>query len=111
MRHRMRCCAGKNGCHRRFNLRKHPSQYVNPIRCPHCKSLNVRSEEKTRRIESKRRKAAGEVCNCDGYPFPHAIGTMRFCVAHPLVVQQVEPTDIELMEYNDCLSTPRGGFT
>lgn len=43
---RMRCSAGKLGCGRRFRLRRPPHRHTRTVRCPHCRSVHVRSVEK-----------------------------------------------------------------
>lgn len=108
-RHRMRCSEGKLGCGRRFTLRKHPLKYKRDPKCPHCGSIHVRDVEKERRAEQDRRLAAGKLCRCYAYPFPHNAGSLRFCKEHPLMVQGVEPTEDEEYEYEGCLRTPRSG--
>lgn len=100
-RHRMRCGHGKQGCYARFTLRRHPDQYVRPVRCPYCKSLNVHSVEKARRAEQKKQ----DTCYCGNYPFPHRKGSLRMCMHHPSIHE--EPTDEEKDDYYRCMDTPR----
>lgn len=102
-RHRMRCSQGAAGCGRRFTLRRHPDLYVRTVKCPHCGSLNVRSDEKNRRRELVRQAT----CYCAMYPFPHRTGSLRMCLEHPL--SGTEPTDEEILQYQECIATRRSG--
>lgn len=102
----MRCSRGRDGCGRRFTLKKHPDQYRRTVRCPYCKSYNVTDVEAARRAEQARK----DTCRCPNYPFPHTKGTMRMCDHHPLVLAGVDVTEIEYGDYMACLATPRSDW-
>jgi hypothetical protein len=94
--------ANYHGFSGRFTLRKKLSLYVKPVRCPNCKGTNVVSVEAQR----KKELAAAVRCYCNAIPFPHTIGSLRFCQAHTLAA--VEPTEEELHYYQALLETKRG---
>ena len=70
-------------------------------KCPACSSRDVRNIEAERLRELGRQQR----CQCLAYPFPHRAGSLRMCLLHPLA--DVEPTDIEVYEYEACMRTPR----
>lgn len=87
----------------RFTIKKHPSQYKRGVRCPTCKSFNVRSTEDARRREMAKK----ELCACNGYPFRHEKGTLRFCAYNKLFLAGVEPTEEEYRQYESCVQGER----
>lgn len=96
-RKRYRC--RKATCKYRFSVHVRKAQ---PDACPVCRG-SVRCIEPERANE----RAAVSRCGCDVYPFPHAVGTLRMCQQQPL--RGVEPTDVEIHEYERLMHTPRGG--
>jgi hypothetical protein len=103
-RHRMVCRAcRREGRSKRFTLRRHPDNYARTVKCPRCKSFDVRSDETTRRKEIAKRV----ICHCGSPPFPHEKGSMRFCDHHPLI--DVEGTKQEYLDWQAMMDTPRGG--
>ncbi len=105
MTHRYRC--SKRACHIRVTKSKAPDEYIREPKCEYCGSP-LYSTEKSRRREVKARKQAGTQCYCDGYPFPHAAGTLRMCRAHPKSGEH--PTELEWLEYCQVVETKRGAF-
>ena len=99
---RMRCTKG--GCRCRFTLKKHPTEYVKPVRCPRCRAVldGVGVDERNRRAEQLRE----DTCRCSAYPFPHKSGSLRACVGHPLA-GVVDMTDEEYENYQRVIETPR----
>lgn len=80
--------------------------YARTPRCPNCRSVHVQSVELERRREMRQRIERGRLCRCANYPFPHAIGTLRFCSHHPRIL--VDPTEHEERQYMGCLEVRRG---
>lgn len=105
--HRYRCSEGQLGCGRRFTKARPPHQYAR-LRCPHCKSVHVRSVERAARAQTRRRRAQGLLCGCHQYPFPHMRGTLRFCEHHTLAGRQF--TEREWHGYRRVIDTPRGCY-
>jgi hypothetical protein len=103
-RWRMRCCSGRKGCGSRFTLKRPLREYIREVRCPYCKSKNVRDLEMERRREVNKNK-----CTCKGYPFPHRRGSMRMCDHHPKWIAGVDPTPEEIAAYDQVMRTPRSG--
>lgn len=106
-RHRMRC--GITKCRKRFTLRRHPSEYIRVIKCPACgDSTLVRHVEDERQRELAKRKRTGNHCFCNAYLFPHARGSLRACMHHPLA--DVELTPQEELDYEAIMSTARSSY-
>lgn len=109
-RWRMRCraCArrwqraGRKGTVR-FTIKKPPWEYARFVKCPHCKSTDVASDEHNRRNELEKQTT----CICGGYPFPHRSGSLRGCDGHPQI--DVPMDEEEWLDYEACLATPRSG--
>ena len=98
----MRCYdCRRRGASGRFTLPRAPHLYAQSPRCPRCRSLNLQDCEESRRLEMARRNT----CNCDGYPFPHEQGTLRFCDEHTRIGEPGTPD--EIADYEMCLATPR----
>jgi hypothetical protein len=97
----MRCSRGRNGCGRRFTLKRSPDTYVRSPKCPYCKSFNVYSVEMERRIEQARQ----DTCRCASLPFPHRKGAILGCAHHPKPDE--EWTEDDYRDYEACLATPR----
>lgn len=95
VRHRMRC----RRCRKRFTLKRDPWRYARAVRCPACKTVDVRSDEENRRREASRQ----DTCRCLNYPFPHRKGSLVFC-EHATE----EPTEEDHWHYLACLETRRG---
>ena len=107
LRHRMRCyvCRHAGRGSGRFTLKRHPSHYKRPPKCPSCKTENVHSVEKERREEAVRRPSH----RCTSYPFPHVPGTLRMCTHNEDYIFSKPPTEEELRQYEQVLHTPRRG--
>jgi hypothetical protein len=80
--------------------------YARTPRCPSCRSVHVQSVELERRREMRQRIARGHLCRCRGYPFPHKVATLRFCIAHPLIA--ADPSESDERQYMRCLEVRRG---
>lgn len=95
-RKRYRC--KRESCRYRFSV----SVYrIIPV-CPKCKGAARCIEQERANEQAKVRR-----CNCNVYPFPHAEGTLRMCLKHPLA--DVTPSDEEVFDYERLMSRPRGG--
>jgi len=104
----MRCSQGQLGCGARFTLARAPHQYARSPRCPNCRSIHVHSVELDRRQEMRQRADRGRLCRCRSYPFPHELGTLRFCIENPQFMR--DPTQTEERCYLRCLEVRRGGM-
>ena len=102
-RTRYRCNRVK--CRTRFSV-KHSAK--RPPKCPGCgETVMIRNVEQDRRRELSKQ----ERCYCNAYPFPHRSGSLRACIDHPLIVNNVPMTDEEHYQYMDCLNTKRSSFS
>lgn len=104
-RHRMRCRV--TTCRARFTLRKAPELYVHQVRCPVCRSGNVRSVE----AERRRELAARDTCWCRQYPFPHERGTLVMCPFHPDRLAGLAPTEEEQLQHEKTLGRSRTAWS
>ena len=86
----------------RFKLRKPLRAYKRPVKCPTCKSENVRSIEKERRREYEKR----DICRCAPIPFPHLKGSITGCDYHPAGHER-EWDELDQAKYEDVIRTPR----
>ena len=100
----LRCKADPSKGSGRFTLPKHPSDYKRGVSCPSC-GERIRLQD----CEADRRRELAKqiTCRCSGYPFPHRRGSLRFCEYHPSYL--LEPTEMECLDYEACLATPRSG--
>jgi hypothetical protein len=72
----------RTGCRARITLKQ---RIVIGRKCPSCKKDTLKDCTATERARTKRR-----TCKCDGYHFPHSVGTEPWCVHSKRV-----PTDDE----------------
>lgn len=84
----------------RYTLRRHPDKYKQTKRtwCPHCGSMNVRSDEQNRR------KSLAKQDTCDCLAFPHRRGSIVGCKDW-----EGEWTEERERDYEAMINTPRGG--
>ena len=97
----MRC--GVERCRARFRWKK--SRKTDP-KCPACGDrLKVRNIEE----ERKRQIAKEPRCYCGPLPFPHAIGTSKFCQNHPDRLAGIPLDREDEIEFEQLMDTPRSG--
>ena len=87
----------------RFTLKRAPTQYKRGVKCPRCKSTNVRDVEMQRRAETLRQNT----CLCNGIPFPHRHASILGCDDHPKAFEDWTQEDEQ--QYREMLETPRSG--
>jgi len=87
MRYRVRC--SRKACQARRTLPRHPDSYIRPPRC-HCGSTSWRIDRYRMTQEFP------ELCQCDGYWFPHRPGS-GMCRSNPMAPHLRNPDDDELL--------------